>query len=130
MNDRYIIRGATVEGLFIDGDERVDVTIDGHTVAIPVPDSQIEDVKPFFERHGVPLRRTVNIEVYGDDTDENGVYGVATNHRPDLPDGFNDRLQGWVAENFKQFVDGDSVFYAAEMEYEPHGDVIDFRKKI
>lgn len=130
MNERYRLRGATVEGLFIDGDERVDVTVDGHTVAIPVPESQIEDVKPFFERHAVPLRRTVNVEVYGDDSHENGVYGVATEHRPDLPDGLDGAIQEWVSENFEHFIDGDSVFYAAEMEYEPHGDVIGFRKKI
>lgn len=71
--------------------------------------------------------RSVNIEVY---CDNSGPYGVLTEHRPDLPERFNERLQEWVRENFRDLIDGDEIFYAGGMEYEPDGEIVGFTNKI
>lgn len=76
------------------------------------------------------MTETVNIEVYCDITDgEREVFGVASEHRPDLPKPFDSTLQEWVQENFDHLDVGESRPEAGEMEFEPDGDIVEFRKK-
>ncbi|RLM37212.1 MULTISPECIES: hypothetical protein [unclassified Haloarcula] len=76
------------------------------------------------------MSRTVNIEVYCDvgHSDEPEVFGVASEHRADLPKPFDAPLQEWVRENFSGIEKGDSIPEAGVMEYEPDGEIIEFRK--
>lgn len=78
------------------------------------------------------MARTVNIEVTCDSDGEGGVetFGVASEHRPDLPKPFNEQLQDWVKKNFEGDLEkGETLPEAAEMEYEAGGEIIEFRKK-
>lgn len=78
------------------------------------------------------MSRTVNIEVTCDSDGEGGVetFGVASEHRPDLPKPFNEQLQDWVQEQFEgQLENGETLPNAGEMEYDPHGQIIEFRRK-
>lgn len=78
------------------------------------------------------MARAVNIDVACDSDGEGGLatFGVAIEHRPDLPKPFNEALQEWVRENFEgELVKGETIREAAEMEYEPNGDIIEFRLK-
>lgn len=77
------------------------------------------------------MTRTVNIEVYCDNTPEGGVevFGVASEHRPDLPNPFDEPLQEWVREEFAHLEVGDALEEAGEMEYEPDGEIVEFRRK-
>lgn len=76
------------------------------------------------------MTETVDIEVYCDETDgEREVFAVASEHRPDLPKPFDSQLQEWVQKNFDNLEVGDSLPEAAEMEYEPNGDIVEFRRK-
>ena len=76
------------------------------------------------------MTRTVNIEVYCDTTDgEPDLFGLASEHRPDLPKPFDSALQEWVQGNFTHLEAGESIQEAGEMEYEPNGEIIEFRKK-
>ncbi len=73
------------------------------------------------------MSETVNIEVYCDE--EDGVFGVASEHRPDLPKPFDDQLQNWVQSTFKDLEAGDELLEAGEMVYSPNGDIIRFEAK-
>jgi hypothetical protein len=76
------------------------------------------------------MTRTVNIEVYCDTTDgEKDVFGVASEHRTDLPKPFNSQLQEWVSEQFAHVGPGEIIEEAGELEYEPYGEIVEFRKK-
>lgn len=78
------------------------------------------------------MTRTVNIEVTCDSDGEGGIetFGVASEHRPDLPKPFNAQLQEWVRENFEgELEKGETIWEAGEMEYEPNGEIIEFRRK-
>ena len=76
------------------------------------------------------MTKTVNLEVYCDVTDEEReVFGVASEHRPDLPKPFDEPLQQWVQENFNHLEVGDSIAEAGELEYVPSGEIVEFRKK-
>ncbi|WP_338741457.1 hypothetical protein [Haloplanus salilacus] len=78
------------------------------------------------------MARTVNIEVICDSDSEGGIetFGVASEHRPDLPEPFNNSLQEWVRENFENELDkGQTISEAGEMVYEPNGGIIEFRTK-
>lgn len=77
------------------------------------------------------MSRTVNIEIYCDKAADGSkdVFGVVTEHRPDLPKPFDEPLQNWVRENFEDINVGDSIEFAGEMEYVPDGEIIEFRKK-
>lgn len=76
------------------------------------------------------MTETVNIEVYCDiEEGEEVVFGVASEHRPDLPKPFNDALQEWVTETFGGKLDpGEGIERAGEIEYEPDGEIIEFRQ--
>ncbi|HET7323426.1 MAG TPA: hypothetical protein VFJ06_03765 [Halococcus sp.] len=74
--------------------------------------------------------KTVNVEVYCDTTDgERDLFGVVSDHRFDLPQGFDDELQKWVQENFDHVEEGESIPEAGKLEYEPNGEIVAFRKK-
>lgn len=76
--------------------------------------------------------RTVNIDVTCDADGEGGIetFGVATEHRLDLPKPFNERLQQWVQEKFEGEVEnGETIESAAEMEYVPNEEIIEFRRR-
>lgn len=76
------------------------------------------------------MSRLVNIEVYCDTgDDEPEVFGVVSEHRPDLPKPFDEPLQKWVQKNFGHLETGDSIAEAGELEYEPNGKIIRFRTK-
>lgn len=78
------------------------------------------------------MTRTVNIEVTCDSDGEGGIetFGVASEHRPDLPKPFDEPLQEWVHETFEgELQKGETITEAAEMEYEPNDEIIGFRKK-
>jgi hypothetical protein len=78
------------------------------------------------------MTRTVNIEVYcdvGDDGETPEVFGIASEHRPDLPKPFDGLMQEWVTKHFSNLDIGDSFPKAGEMEYEPNGEIIEFRRK-
>jgi hypothetical protein len=77
------------------------------------------------------MSRVVNIEVYCDESpdEEKEVYGVASEHRSDLPKPFDEPLQEWVISEFSELKVGESIEQAGEMEYEPSGDIIEFRRK-
>ena len=76
------------------------------------------------------MTRTVSIDVTCDIEEGRAVtFGVAQQHRPDLPKPFNAPLQEWVANNFSgELEPGVTVEDAAEMEYVPEGDIIEFRR--
>ena len=74
------------------------------------------------------MTRTVNIEVYCDTTDGE-VFGVASQHRPDLPKPFDASLQEWVEEAFDSLGPGEGIEEAGVMEYEPNSEIIEFRQK-
>lgn len=71
------------------------------------------------------VTKTVNIEVYNEDRN---VFGVATEHNPDLPKPFDKFLQQWVQDNFDELAEGESVQEAAVLEYEPNEEIIEIRK--
>lgn len=74
------------------------------------------------------MSRTVNIEVYCDTTNgEKDLFGVLTEHRPDLPKPVDAPLQEWVSENFQDLEPGESLGEAGVLEYEPNGEIIEFR---
>jgi hypothetical protein len=78
------------------------------------------------------MTKTVNIEVTCDSDGEGGVetFGVVSEHRSDLPKPFNSQLQEWVQANFEgDLEEGETLWEAGEMEYEPNGSIVDFRKK-
>ncbi|WP_336336885.1 hypothetical protein [Haloarcula brevis] len=78
------------------------------------------------------MTRTVNIEVTCDSDGDGGIetFGVASEHRPDLPKPFDAQLQVWVLESFEGELDkGETISEAGEMEYEPNGEIIEFRRK-
>ena len=76
------------------------------------------------------MTETVNIEVYCDNTDgERDLFGVYSEHRPNLPNPMDSPLQEWVHENFNHLEIGDSIEEAGEMEYEPNAEIIEFREK-
>ena len=76
------------------------------------------------------MTETTNIEVYCDTTDgERDLFGVVNDHHPDLPKAFDDPLQRWVRENFDHLEEGDSITEAGELEYEPNGEIVEFREK-
>ena len=72
------------------------------------------------------MSETVNIEVYCEDGE---VFGVASEHRPDLPKPFDDQLQDWVQSTFTGLETGDELPEAGEMVYNPDGDIIRFEAK-
>jgi hypothetical protein len=76
------------------------------------------------------MPRTVNIEVYCDFTPEGstGVFAVASEHRPDLPKPFNAPMQEWARATFADLEVGGALEAAGDMEYEPNGGVIGFRR--
>jgi hypothetical protein len=79
---------------------------------------------------GHEMTKTVNIEVYCDTTDgKRDLFGVVSDHRFDLPQSFDGPLQAWVHENFNHIEEGDSITEAGELEYEPNGEIVAFRKK-
>lgn len=63
--------------------------------------------------------RTVDIEVFPGRLHP---FGVAAEHRPDLPMGFDAELQNWVRATF------DNERASAVMEYIPETTVVDFRE--
>lgn len=73
------------------------------------------------------MTRTVNIEVYAETNGE--VFGVVSEHRPDLPNPLDKQLQEWVKNNFTDLEQGENRLEAGELEYEPNGEIIEFRKK-
>jgi len=77
------------------------------------------------------MSRTVSIEVVCDSDGDGGTetFGVVSDHRPDLPRPFNERLQSWVELSFEgQLEQGEAIKNAGEMEYEPNGEIIQIRK--
>jgi hypothetical protein len=72
------------------------------------------------------MSKSVNIEVYCDDGE---TYGVASEHRPDLPKPFDEQLQEWVQSTFNNLEAGDELPNAGEMVYNPNGDIIRFEAK-
>ncbi|MFC7229251.1 hypothetical protein N0B31_17760 [Salinirubellus salinus] len=78
------------------------------------------------------MTRLVSIDVVCDRAESGGteVFGVVTEHRPDLPKPFDEELQRWVRSTFSgELEEGQSLSEAAEMEYEPEGEIVDIRKK-
>lgn len=71
------------------------------------------------------MTRTVKIDVV---RDEDVIFGVAQEHRADLPKTFNDPLQEWVVDNFDIERNGTILKEAAEMEYVPNEEVVGFRE--
>lgn len=74
------------------------------------------------------MTETVTIEVYPDGPDgENDVFAVTATHSPDLPQGFDSELQAWVNDEFTaEDVEGGDE-NAGTMEYEPNGEIVEFR---
>lgn len=75
--------------------------------------------------------RTVEIDVVRDSDGEGGfeTFGVALEHRPDLPKPFDQPMQKWVKEHFEgELEPGESLERAAVMEYYPNGEIAEFRK--
>lgn len=73
---------------------------------------------------------TVNVEVYADaDGEEQRVFAVVSEHRPDLPKPFDAELQQWARSNFDDLHPGDSISGAGELHYEPAGEIVEIRKK-
>lgn len=78
----------------------------------------------------LPMSKSVNIEVYCDIEDgEKVVFGVASEHRPDLPKPFDEQLQNWVQDTFGYLEIGDKLSEAGEMVYIPNDDIIRFETK-
>jgi len=78
----------------------------------------------------LPMSKSVNIEVYCDIEDgEKVVFGVASEHRPDLPKPFDEQLQNWVQDTFGYLEIGDELSEAGEMVYIPNDDIIRFETK-
>jgi hypothetical protein len=76
------------------------------------------------------MSKSVNIEVYCDIEDgEKVVFGVASEHRPDLPKPFDEQLQNWVQDTFGYLEIGDELSEAGEMVYIPNDDIIRFETK-
>ncbi len=76
------------------------------------------------------MNESVNIEVYCDTEDgEKVVFGVASEHRPNLPKPFNEPLQNWVRDTFGHLEVGDELLEAGEMLYVPHDNIIRFETK-
>jgi len=77
------------------------------------------------------MTKTVNIEVYCDNAEDGGqeVFAVLSEHRPDLPKPFDQELQEWASENFKNLEVGDAISEAGEFVYEPNGEIVEMRKK-
>lgn len=76
------------------------------------------------------MTRTVSIDVVCDiEGGEQVIFGVAQEHRPDFPERFDRPLQEWVEETFGgEFESGEVREGYAEMEYEPDGEIIEFRR--
>ena len=76
------------------------------------------------------MTRSVSIDVSCDiEEGEEVVFGVTQEHRPDLPEPFNDPLQDWVEGEFEGELElGETIEAAAEMEYEPDGEIVEFRR--
>lgn len=72
------------------------------------------------------MTKTVNIEVYCDDGE---VFGVASEHRSDLPKPFDEQLQEWVQSTFDELEVGEELSEAGEMVYNPNGDIVRFEAK-
>ena len=73
------------------------------------------------------MTRTVAIEIVCEA--DGSVFGVAEEHRPDLPKPFDDSLQEWVRETFAgELEPGEHHSEAAEMEYEPDGRIVAFHR--
>lgn len=72
----------------------------------------------------------VNIEVYPDGPEgENDVFAVLSEHKPEIPHGFDAMLQQWASEKFDpEDVEG-GVENAGVMEYRPHEEIIGFGVK-
>lgn len=72
------------------------------------------------------MTRSVNIEVYCDQTPDRGaeVFAVVSEHRSDLPKPFDERVQQWAKEHFHGLSVGDGVPNAGTMIYEPHGEIV------
>jgi len=76
------------------------------------------------------MSRTVTIEVFCETTEgEKDLFGLLSEHRPDLPEPFDTPLQEWVKQNFADMDPGESNKSAGVMEYEPDGEIIQFREK-
>lgn len=72
------------------------------------------------------MSESVNIEVY---CEEGDVFGVASEHRPDLPKPFDEQLQNWVQSTFTDLEAGDKLPEGGDMVYNPNGDIIRFEAK-
>lgn len=73
------------------------------------------------------MTRTVAIEVVCEA--DGGVFGITEEHRPDLPKPFDEPLQEWIHKTFAgELEPGESREHTAEMEYEPNGEIIAFRR--
>ena len=76
------------------------------------------------------MTRSVNIEVYCDKPEgEREVFGVVSEHRPDLPKPFDEPVQQWVREHFDHLEVGDEVLEAGELIYEPNGEIVEIQSK-
>jgi hypothetical protein len=76
------------------------------------------------------MTRTVNIELYCTEDDDDGrdVFAVVTEHRPDLPQPFDEQLQSWAESAFSHIQIGESIEKAGELVYKPDEYIIHFRK--
>lgn len=109
------------------GDERDSVSYRVELDSGKTMDFRWRDLRPPIDEE----IRTVNIDVTCDADGEGGIetFGVATEHRPDLPKPFDEQLQEWVRKQFEdQLESGETIESAAVMEYVPNGEIIEFRK--
>jgi len=74
------------------------------------------------------MSKNVNIEVYCEEYhEEKDVFGVVSEHNPDLPIPFDAPLQEWVKKTFTHLEIGDELPEAGTMIYDPYGDIIKFK---
>jgi hypothetical protein len=72
------------------------------------------------------MTRTANIEVYRDDEE---IFAVLSDHRPDLPKPIDQTLQEWARENFINLKEGESIKEAGKLVYEPNDKIVEMRRK-
>lgn len=78
------------------------------------------------------MSMSVSIEVTCDSDGEGGLetFGVVSEHKPELPKPFNEKLQAWERGNFEGEVEhGETIHEAGKMVHELHGEIIEFPKK-
>jgi hypothetical protein len=72
------------------------------------------------------MTRTANIEVYRDNEE---LFAVLSDHRPDLPKPIDQKLQEWAKEHFVELKEGESIKEAGELVYEPNDKIVEMRRK-